>query len=166
MDSARAAGAPDYAIEEWAKLEVAFDRAKEELANQEKMLAIFRSYGKVDEMLKRVAEDAVRVGALAAEKRVEMRAAAENTEREARDVLVSAEELLLRVTSRRNRTATKDIRNELTALNDSLSAVHRLIEEGNFAPAQSQAQMLKDKAASTIEKIQETAGGRIRHAKG
>lgn len=163
VDAARAAGAPDYTMEEWTKLEVAFDRAKEELVNQEKVLAIFRSYGKADEMLKHVAQDAERVRALASEKRVALKAAAEHTEREAMDLLVSAEELLARVSPARRRTVEKDIRNELGSLRDSLSDVRRLIEEGRFESAQSQAQMLKNKAvvvSGQLRKSVESARGR------
>lgn len=157
VDAARAAGAPDYTMEEWTKLEVAFERAKEELVNQEKVLAMFRSYSKADEMLKHVAQDAERVRALASEKRTALKAAAERTEREAMDLLVSAEELLARVSSARRRAVEEDIGNELGSLRGSLSDVRRLIEEGRFESAQSQAQMLKNKAVVVLGRLRQSA---------
>lgn len=166
IDAARVAGAPDYTTEEWARLEAAFELAKEEMANQEKVIAVFRSYAKADDMLKRVAQDAARVGALAAEKRAELQVAAETAEREARNTLASAEEMLLRVPTGRTRAAMKRVGHELTALKDSLGSVHRLIEEGRFASAQSQARLLKEKAAAAADQLREAAGGRARHGKG
>lgn len=166
MDSAKAAGAPDYAMEQWAQLVVAFDRAKEEMARQERGPAIVRSYGKADEMLKRVVQDAAQVGALAAEKRAEAKAAAERTEHEARDAVASAQELLVLVSSKGNRAATKAISVELTSFDVSLNAVHRLIEEGNFVSAQSQAHMLRDQADAVTKKLHETTRGRIRRVGG
>jgi len=160
MSAARAAEAPEYTMEEWSQLEVAFDRAKEELANQEKILAIFRSYAKADDMLKRVAQDAATVGALAAEKRTEMKASAETTEREARSALASAQELLLGIPPGWNRAATRNIGHELTALKDSLSSVHRLIEGGRFASARIQAQTLKEKAAAAADTLHKVGGTR------
>lgn len=153
MDSAKAAGAPEYAMEEWSRLEVAFDRAKEELANQEKVLAIFRSYAKADEMLKRVARDAALVGAVAANRKAEAKAAAESKAQEAWSALTSARKLLSRGSTGNNNPHMTDVPHELTVLQDAMDSVRRQIEEGDYAAAQVQAQMLIERAAAVSDDL-------------
>lgn len=154
VDAAKAAGAPDYAKEEWAKLEMSFGQTKDELANQEKVFAVFRSYTKADEMLKRVAKDAAQVKATATEKKAEAKAAAETKEREARTVLASAQELLPKAPTGKNRAAMKNIQKKLNGLQGSLGSIHQLIEGGDYGAAESQAQALKEKAAAVSDELQ------------
>lgn len=163
MDAAKAAGAPAYAAEEWSKLEISFDRAKDELANQEKVTAVFRSYAKADDMLKRVARDAVQIAATAAEKKAEAKSAAETKEREARTVLASTQELLSQAPTGKDRTVIKNVQKKLRGLRDSLDSVHQLIEAGDYEAAQVQAQTLKEKAvvvSSDLRKAIEKSKGR------
>ena len=163
MDAARAAGAPDYTKEEWAKLEMSFSRAKDELANQEKVLAVFRSYTKADEMLKHVAKDAAQVEATATEKKAEAKAAAETKEKEAKTVLASTQELLSKATTGKDRAAIKHIQKELNGLRGSLGSIHQLIEEGDYGAAEAQAQALTEKALAVsgeLRKAVEKTKGR------
>jgi hypothetical protein len=147
VDAAKAAGAPEYAMEEWTNVEVAFERAKDELANQEKVFAVFRSYTKADEMLKRVAGDAIRVAATVIQKKAEAKTAAETNERDARTVLASAQELLSQAPIGKDRAGMKKIGEKLSGLRDSLDSIHRLTEAGDYGTAAAQAQALKEEAA-------------------
>lgn len=148
VDAAKAAGAPDYAKEEWVKLEMSFSQAKDELVNQEKVLSVFRSYAKADEMLKRVARNATQVAATAAEMKTEAKAAAETREMEARTVLASAHKLLSQAPTGKYRATIKNVQKELDGLQSSLSFIHQSIEEGNYGAAEAQARALKEKAAA------------------
>lgn len=163
LDAAKAAGAPEYAMEEWSKVEVAFERAKDELANQEKVFAVFRSYTKADEMLKRVAGDAARVAATATEKKAEAKSAAETNEREARSVLASTQELLSQAPTGKDRTVIKNVQKKLRGLRDSLDSIHQLIAAGDYGAAEVRAQALKEEAAvlsSDLRKAIEKSKGR------
>lgn len=51
VDAATAAGATEYAKEDFVALEQQFALAKDELTKQEKVLPIFRSYSDADKML-------------------------------------------------------------------------------------------------------------------
>lgn len=156
VDAAKAAGAPAYAAEEWSKLEISFDRAKDELANQEKVLTVFRSYAKADEMLKRVARDASQIAATAAEKKAEAKTAAETKEREARTVLASAQELLSQAPAGKDRAGMKNVRKKLSGLRDLLDSIHRLIAEGDYGTAEIQARALKEKAVVVSGDLRKT----------
>lgn len=153
VDAAKAAGAPEYAMEEWSRLDVAFAQAKEELANQEKAMAIFRAYLKADEMLRRVAEDAERVRALTNERKVAAKAAAETSEKEATAALTSAQDLLSKSRAGRHRTANANVEQELNKLRGSLGSIHQLIEEGDYVAAEARANALKERAATASEKL-------------
>jgi len=163
VDAAKAAGAPEYTAEEWSKLEGTFERAKDELANQEKLLTVFRSYAKADEMLRRVVQDGSQVAAMATEKKAEAKAAAESNEKEARTVLASAQKLLSKAPPGKDRAALKNIQKQLHGLRDSLGSIHQLIEQGDYLSAETQAQALKEKAVSVsgeLRKAVEKTKGR------
>lgn len=166
MDIAKAAGAPEYANEEWTKLELSFSRAKDELASQEKVLAVFRSYAKADDMLKYVARDAIQVAATAAEKKAEAKTAAEIKESEARTMLASAQDLLSQAPADKSREAMKNVQKKLNGMRDALGPIHQLIENGDYGAAEARAQALLDKATAlssdlrnVIEKNRRRIGG-------
>lgn len=163
VEAARAAGAAEYAKEEFRKLEQDFTLAQEEMARQEKTLSIFRSYSEADEMLTRVADAAKQVEAKAAAAKEEAKTAAIAVEKEAQTAVASAQDLLAKAPVGKDRAAVEAIKQDLAGLEAGLGTVHQLIEKGDYLGAEAQAKALKEKVAAVSEEIQqaiEKAGGK------
>lgn len=165
VEAAQTAGAPDYAKEEFTKLEQEFTEAKEEIANQEKAFALFRSYGKADEMLKRVAQHAKEVEEIARMKKAEAKAVAESGEKEAQTIVASVQELVAQAPVGKERAAVEAIKADLNGLQGRLGTIHSLIEKGDYAGAEAQAKALKEKGALLSQEIQK-AIEKVKGAKG
>ncbi len=155
VEAARSAGAPEYAKEDFAKLEQEFALAKEELAKQEKTMAIFRSYADADRMLTRVAEEGRQVETKAAANKEAAKAAALAMEKEAQQAVTTAKELMAKAPVGKDRAAVEAIKQDLSGLEEDLGAVHQLIEKGDYAGAEAKAKSLKDKGAAVSNEIQQ-----------
>ncbi len=155
VEAARSAGGPEYAKEDFAKLEQAFAQAKEELAKQEKTFAVFRSYADADRMLIRVAEEGKQVETKAAANKEAAKTAALTMEKEAQQAVASARELVAKAPVGKDRAAVESIKQDLSGLEEGLGAVHQLIEKGDYAGAEAQAKSLKDKGAAVSDEIQQ-----------
>lgn len=154
VEAARSAGAPQYAEEEFVKLEQEFNQTKEELARQERTFTIFRSYSKADEMLRRVKEQAQRVEVAATTKKAEAKTAAEAGEQEAQSAVAATRELLAKAPVGKDRAAIEPIKQDMTGMEAELPMVHALIEKGEYLEAEVQAKALKEKAGSVSNELQ------------
>ncbi|TAJ22971.1 MAG: hypothetical protein EPO64_12365 [Nitrospirae bacterium] len=153
VEVARTAGALDYAKEDFMKLEQAFGQAKEELAKQEQTLAIFRSYSKADELLRRVRDDARSVATNAAAKKEEAKTAAVAQEKEAQMIVASAQELLAKAPVGKDRVAVESIENDLHGMQAGLEAVRQMIAKGDYLGAESQAKGITEKGGVVSAEI-------------
>lgn len=169
VEVARTAGAPDYAKEDFVKLEQALGQAKEELVKQEQTFAIFRSYSTADRMLKQIAEDAKRVEGTAISKKEEAKAAALKSEKEAQTVLAAAQELLAKAPVGKDRTVVESIKNDLHGMQAGLEAVHQMIGKGDYLGAESQTKGITEKGGvvsaeirKAIEKVKKVTGPTLR----
>jgi hypothetical protein len=160
--AAKAAGATEYAKEDFMALEQQFALSKDELASQEKVLSIFRSYRDADMMLVKVVEVGGRVAAKATQNKEAAKAAAIAMEKEAQQFVDSAKELMAKVPTGKERAAVETIKQDLGGLETSLSAVRQLIEKGDYLGAEVQAKAVKEKSAAVVGEIQ----GAIDKAKG
>ncbi len=154
VEAAQAAGATEYAKDDFAKLEQEYALAKDELAKQEKALSIFRSYSEANKLLIKVVEDGGRVAATAAQNKETAKTAALAMEKEAQQVIASAKELMAQAPTGKERAAVEVIKQDLAALETSLNAVHQLIEKGDYLGAEAQAKALKDKGAGVSGDLQ------------
>jgi hypothetical protein len=154
VESARAAGAPEYAKEDFAKLEQQFASAEDELAKQEKALPIFRSYSDADKILIKVVEVGGSVAASAAQNKEAAKTSALAMEKEARQVVISAKELIAKAPSGKERAAIETITQDLSGLETSLSAVHQLVEKGDYLAAEVKAKAVKEEGATLSTEIQ------------
>lgn len=154
VELAQAAGAPDYAKEDFAKLEQQFALAKDELAKQEKALSIFRSYSDANKMLIQVVESSGQIAATAAQNKEAAKTAALNVEKEAQQVVASAKELMEKAPSGKDRAAVEAIKQDIAGLDTSLSAIHQLMEKGDYLGAETQAKALKEKGAAVSGELQ------------
>jgi hypothetical protein len=154
VDAARAAGASEYAKEDFIALEQQFALAQDELAKQEKVLAIFRSYSEADKILIKVVEAGGHVAAKAAQNKEAAKTSALAMEKEAGQVVASAKELIAKAPSGKERAAIETIKQDLSGLETSLSAVHQLVEKEDYLGAEAQAKAVKEEAATLSTEIQ------------
>jgi hypothetical protein len=154
VEMAQAAGASEYAKEDFAKLEEQFALAKDELAKQEQALSVFRSYSEANKMLIQVVNTSGPVSVKAAQNKEAGKMAALNMEKEAQHVVASAKDLMAKAPSGKDRAALEAIKQEVAGLDTSLNAVHQLIEKGDYLGAEIQAKALKEKGAALSGEIQ------------
>jgi hypothetical protein len=154
VDAARAAGASEYAKEDFIALEQQFALAKDELAKQEKALSILRSYSEADRILIKVVEAGGHVAAKAAQNKEAAKTAAIALEKEAQQVVASAKELIAKTPTGKERAAVKVITQDVAGLERSLSAVHQLIEKEDYLGAEAQAKAVKEEGAALSMEIQ------------
>ena len=154
VDAARAAGASEYAKEDFIALEQQLALAQDELAKQEKALAIFRSYSEADKILIKVVEAGGHVAAKAAQNKEAAKPAAVALEKEAQQVVASAKELLAKAPMGKERAALEVIKQDVAGLETSLSAVHQLIEKEDYRGAEAQAKAVKAEGATLSTEIQ------------
>jgi hypothetical protein len=154
VDAARAAGASEYAKEDFIALEQQFALAKDELAKQEKALSLLRSYSEADRILIKVVEAGGHVAAKAAQNKEAAKTAAIALEKEAQQVVASAKEFLAKTPTGKERAAVKVITQDVAGLERSLSAVHQLIEKEDYLEAEAQAKAVKEEGAALSMEIQ------------
>lgn len=154
VDAAKAAGATEYAKEDFTALEQQFVLAKDELANQEKALSIFRSYTDADKMLGKVVEAGGSVAAKAAQNKEAAKTAAIGMEKEAQKAVASAKELMAKAPTGKERAAVETIKQDLSGLETSVGAVRQLIEKEDYLGAEVQAKALKEKVVAVSGEIQ------------
>ena len=154
LDAAKAAGATEYAKEDFVALEQQFALANDELSKQEKALSIFRSYTDADKMLIKVVEAGGHVAAKAAQNKEAAKTAAVALEKEAQQVVASAKVLMAKAPTGKERAAVETIKQDLSGLETSVGAVHQLIEKGDYLGAEIHAKALKEKDAAVSGEIQ------------
>src|SRR5262249_37846419 len=136
VETARGAGASEYAKEDFVKLQDQFTIAKNELAKQEQALSVFRSYSDANKLLIQVVEVGGQVAAKAALNKEAAKIAALTTEKEAQDAVASAQEFMGKAPSGKDRAAVEAIKQEVAGLATSLNTVHELIQKGDYLTAQ------------------------------
>ena len=154
VDAAKAAGATDYAKDDFVKLEQQLALAKEELAEQDKTLSIFRSYTEADKMLVKLVETGGQVAAKAAQHKEAAKTAVLALEKEAQQAVASAKNLMEKAPTGKERAALETLKQEIAGLESSFSAVHQLIEMGDYFGAEVQAKAVKEKGAAVSGEIQ------------
>lgn len=147
VDAAKAAGATDYAKDDFVKLEQQLALAKEKLAEQEKTLSIFRSYTEADKMLVKLVETSGQVAAKAAQHKAAAKTAVLALEKEAQQAVASAKNLMGKALTGKERAVLEAIKEDIAELESSFSAVHQLIEMGDYFGAEVQAKAVKEKGA-------------------
>jgi hypothetical protein len=154
IETAKTAGAAEYAKADFTALEQQFALATDEIAKQEKALSIFRSYTDADRMLIKVVEASGSVAAKAAQNKEAAKTAALTMEKEALQVVASAKELIAKTPTGKERAAVEVIKQDVAGLETGLSAVHQLIEKEDYLGAEAQAKAVKEEGAALSMEIQ------------
>lgn len=155
IQSARAAGASEYARDDHAALEQDFVLAKNELIRPGNVFLPFQSFSDAEKLLVKVAEDAEHVAANAAQNKEMAKAAALAMEPQTKQVLASAKKFMSHRPIRMARTSRNILEQEFTALEKSLHVVGQLMKHGDYLDAEKQARILRGKGLEVSEQIQQ-----------
>ena len=154
VNEARAAGAPTYVAEDFAKLEGMLTTAKKEIAEQDAKLALLRDYGKAEQLLAAVEADAARVNTEAAKKKEEAKAAALQAQHAAQEALKTTQELVKKAPVGKDQAALQAIKAVARGLTASLSEVQTALDAGDYQAAQTKAKAIQEKSQAVQAEIQ------------
>lgn len=154
VDEARAAGAPDYATDDFLKLEQQLARAKNEVTRRKHGLSIFRPYADAEKMLLTVVESAGSVAAKAAHNKIAAKTAVLAMGKEAEQVVASAKTLIAKATTGNEWAGLDTFKRDVEGLETSFNAVYLLIEMGDYVGAEVQARAVKADGVAVSREIQ------------
>jgi len=164
VKDAQASGAAIYVADDYAKLEGTLAAIKKEVAEQEAKFALFRDYGKVDQLVSTAKTDADRVKAEAVKKMEEAKTAAVQAQRVAQDSVKATLDLVAKAPAGKDRAAVEAIKTDAEALKASLVDVQMAIDKADYVGAHSKAKAIHDKSQAVSHEI-ETAMAKVSKSK-
>lgn len=150
---AQQSGAAIYAAQEYAKLEGAVAALKQEVSDQDGKFALFRDYGKAEQLAGAAKADAERVKAEAVKKKEEAKMAALQAQQVAQEAVKSALDLVAKAPVGKDRAAVEAIKNDVEALKASLNQVQLAMDKEDYLTAQTQAKAIHDKSQTVSTEI-------------
>ena len=160
VKEAQQSGAPTYVAEEYTKIEGALAALKKEVADQDAKFALFRDYGKADQLAVAAKADAERVKVDADKKREEAKSAALQAQQIAQASVKATLDLVAKAPAGKDRAALEAIKADAEALKASLNQVQIAIDNADYQAAQAQAKAIQEKSAAVSHEI-ETALAKI-----
>ena len=155
VKEAQQGGAATYSAEEYAKLEGGLVAIRKEIADQDAKFALFRDYGKAEQLAASVKADAERVKTEAAKKKEEAKAAALQAQQVAQEAVKSTLELVAKAPVGKDRAALEAIKADAEALNSSLNQVQASIDKEDYTTAQTQAKAIHEKSQAVSAEIEQ-----------
>ena len=152
---ARQSGAATYTADEYAKLEGTLAALKKEVGEQDAKFALFRDYGKAEQLAASTKADGERVKAEAAKKKEEAKAAALQAQQVAQEAVKSTVDLVAQAPVGKDRAALEAIKNDTEALKASLNQVQIAIDKEDYPAAQTQAKAIHEKSQAVSAEIQQ-----------
>ena len=160
VNDARAAGAPKYLPDEFAKLESSLMNAKQEIAEQDSKFGLMRDYEKAEQMLVSTQAEAGRLTAETGKKKDEAKAAAIQAQQAAQAAVKNAQELVAKAPVGKDRAAVEAIKADVEGLTSSLPEVQKAIDAQDYQAAQANAKAIQDKSQAVSAEI-ETALAKV-----
>lgn len=154
LKEAQMSGAATYTAQEYAKLEASLTAMKKEVADQDGKLALFRDYGKVEQLAASAKADGEQVKAEAVIKKEEAKAGALQAQQVAQEAVKSAVELVATAPVGKDRAALEAIKNDVEALKTSLSQIQLAIDKEDYPAAQTQAKAIHDKGQTVSAELE------------
>ncbi len=154
VKEAQQSGAATYTAEEYAKLEGTLSTLKKEVADQEGKFALFRDYGKAEQLAASAKADSERVKADAIKRKDEAKTAALQAQQVAQEAVKSTLDLVAKAPVGKDRAALEAIKNDAEALKASLNQVQIAIDKEDYPAAQAQAKAIHDKSQAVSAEIQ------------
>jgi hypothetical protein len=152
---ARQKGAATYTADEYAKLEGTLAALKKEVGEQDAKFALFRDYGKAEQLAASAKADGERVKTEAIKKKEEAKAAALQAQQVAQEAVKSTVELVAQAPVGKDRAALEAIKNDTEALKASLNQVQIAIDKEDYPAAQTQAKAIHEKSQAVSAEIQQ-----------
>ncbi|TKS58114.1 MAG: hypothetical protein EWM72_03228 [Nitrospira sp.] len=154
IKEAQQSGAATYTAEEYAKLEGTLAALKKEVGDQDVKFALFRDYGKAEQLAASAKADGERVKTEAAKKKEEAKAAALQAQQVAQESVKSTLDLVAKAPVGKDRAALEAIKNDVDALKASLNQVQTALDKEDYPAAQTQAKAIHDKSQAVSTEIQ------------
>ena len=164
VNDARAAGAPKYAPEDFAKLESALTNAKNEVAEQDAKFGFLRDYEKAEQVLTATQTEATHVSAETAKRKEEARAAAVQAQQAAQSAVTTAQGLVAKAPVGKDRAALEAIKADIDGLVTSLPDIQKNIDAEDYQAAQAKAKAVQEKSQAVSAEL-ESALAKVHKAK-
>jgi hypothetical protein len=153
-------GAATYVANDYAKVEGLLAAMKTEVAEQDGKFALFRDYGKAEQLAATTKAEAERVKADAAKKLEEAKFAAVQAQQAAQATVASTLALVAKAPAGKDRAALESIKTDAEALKASLNDSQMLIDKADYLGAQTKAKAIQEKGEAVSREI-ETALAKI-----
>jgi len=154
VKEAQMSGAATYTAQEYAKLEASLTAMKKEVTDQDGKFALFRDYGKAEQLATSAKADGERVKADAVKKKEEAKAGALQAQQVAKEAVKSTVELVASAPVGKDRAALEAIKNDVEALKASLNQIQLAIDKEDYPAAQAQAKAIHDKGQAVSAELQ------------
>ncbi|MEY4706228.1 MAG: hypothetical protein RL042_2433 [Nitrospirota bacterium] len=151
---AQQSGAATYVADEYAKIEGTLAALKKEMSDQDGKLALFRDYGKVEQLAATAKGEAERVKAEATKKKEEMKAAALQAQQVAQEAVTATLALVAKAPTGKDRAAVESIKADAEALKASLNQVQEAIDAADYSAAQTKAKAIHEKSQAVSGEIE------------
>lgn len=160
VKDAQQSGAATYVPDDYAKLEGLLSAMKTEVAEQDGKFALFRDYGKAEQLAATTKAEAERLKTEAAQKLEEAKFGATQAHHAAQASVTSTLELVAKAPVGKDRAALQTIKTDAEALKASLNDVQMMIDKGQYLGAETKAKAIQEKADAVSHEI-ETALAKI-----
>lgn len=154
IKEAQQSGAATYVADEYAKIEGTLAALKKEVTDQDGKFALFRDYGKVEQLATAAKIDAERVKGDAVKKKEEAKAAAAQAQQAAQDAVKTTLELVGKAPVGKDRAALESIKADVEALKASLNEVQMAIDKSEYLVAQTKAKAIHEKSQAVSREIE------------
>ncbi|MGE0643400.1 MAG: DUF4398 domain-containing protein [Nitrospira sp.] len=154
LTDARESGASTYSPDEYAKLEGTLDAMRKEVSEQDGKFALFRDYGKAQQLSISAKADSERIKVGAAQKKEEGRVAAMQAQQVAEEAVRAAQDLVAKAPVGKDRAAVEAIKNDVEGLKSLLSQVQESINKEDYPAAQTQAKAINEMSQGVQAEIQ------------
>jgi hypothetical protein len=154
IKEAQASGAATYVADGNAKIEGTLAALKKEEADQEGKFALFRDYGKVEQLAITAKSEAERLKTEATKKKEEAKAAALQAQQVAQEAVKTTLELVAKAPTGKDRAALESIKADAEALKASLNQVQMAIDAADYPTAQTKAKAIDEKSHAVSQEIE------------
>jgi hypothetical protein len=155
LKEARESGASTYSPDEYAKLEGTLDALRKEVTEQDGKFALFRDYGKVQQLSVSAKTDSERIKVATAQKKEEGRAAAMQAQQVAEEAVRAIQALVAKAPVGKDRAAVEAIKNDVEGLKSLLKQVQNSIDKEDYPAAQTQAKAINEMSQGVQAEIQQ-----------
>jgi len=150
---AKLAGAQAYVAEDYAKLEGMLNNAKKEMDDQNAKFALFRDYGKTEQLLVSVQAETPKLLEETAKKKAEAKDVALKAHVAAKNAVKKAQALVAKAPVGKDRAAVEAIKNDAKALTASLNDVQMAMDAEDYLTAQAKAKAVQDKSLALSSEV-------------